>query len=132
AQKPPKQLHMPDRSKPTAKFASLPVARAVNWCSADWLSSLPRQLESRGDLLVLHRRDCMLRIGQAGLGALALPKLLRAESTAAGATGPRATAKSCILLYLWGGPPQQDMWDMKPHAPEGIRSQFQPIDTVVP
>jgi hypothetical protein len=74
----------------------------------------------------------MLRIGQAGLGALALPKLLRAESTAAVASGPRATAKSCILLYLWGGPPQQDMWDMKPHAPEGIRSQFQPIDTVVP
>src|SRR6476646_9243387 len=74
----------------------------------------------------------MLRIGQAGLGALALPKLLRAESTAAVASSPRATAKSCILLYLWGGPPQQDMWDLKPHAPEGIRSQFQPIDTVVP
>src|SRR6476660_3746273 len=74
----------------------------------------------------------MLRVGQAGLGALALPNLLRAESTAAIASGPRATAKSCILLYLWGGPPQQAMWDMKPHAPEGIRSQFQPINTVVP
>src|SRR3954453_5708797 len=74
----------------------------------------------------------MLRIGQAGLGALALPKLLRPETTAAIANGPRATAKSCILLYLWGGPPQQDMWDMKPNAPEGIRSQFQPIHPVVP
>src|SRR3954464_2141887 len=74
----------------------------------------------------------MLRIGQAGLGALAWPKLLRAESTAAIANGPRATAKSCILLYLWGGPPQQDMWDLKPDAPDGIRSEFKPIDTVVP
>ncbi|MBI2806478.1 MAG: DUF1501 domain-containing protein [Planctomycetes bacterium] len=36
------------------------------------------------------------------------------------------------LLYLWGGPPQQDMWDMKPDAPEGIRSLFQPIQTNVP
>ncbi|HEV3003683.1 MAG TPA: DUF1501 domain-containing protein, partial [Pirellulales bacterium] len=41
-------------------------------------------------------------------------------------------AKNCILLYLWGGPPQQDMWDLKPDAPDGIRSQFLPIDTAVP
>jgi hypothetical protein len=80
---------------------------------------------------MLHRRDAMIRLGQAGLGALTLPGLLRAEQSSAAASG-RATAKSCILLYLWGGPPQQDMWDMKPDAPEGIRSQFKPIDTVVP
>ncbi len=80
---------------------------------------------------MLHRRDAMIRLGQAGLGALALPNLLRAErALATPALRPRA--KSCILLYLWGGPPQQDMWDLKPEAPEGIRSQFQPIDTVVP
>ncbi len=36
------------------------------------------------------------------------------------------------MLYLWGGPPQQDMWDLKPEAPDGIRSLFKPIDTVVP
>ena len=81
---------------------------------------------------MLHRRDAMIRLGQAGLGAL------DAAGPAAGraAAGRRAAsprkAKSCILLYLWGGPPQQDMWDMKPDAPEGIRSQFKPIDTVVP
>jgi len=33
---------------------------------------------------------------------------------------------------MWGGQPQQDMWDMKPHAPEGVRSPFQPIETNVP
>ena len=81
---------------------------------------------------MLHRRDAMIRLGTAGLGALALPNLLRAEQDAAGRTDTRATAKSCILLYLWGGPPQQDMWDLKPQAPEGIRSQFSPIATAVP
>ncbi len=33
---------------------------------------------------------------------------------------------------MWGGQPQQDMWDMKPDAPEGIRSAFAPIRTNVP
>src|SRR5207244_2401437 len=32
----------------------------------------------------------------------------------------------------WGGPPQQDLWDMKPEPHQGIRSLFQPIRTVVP
>ncbi|MBI2826510.1 MAG: DUF1501 domain-containing protein [Planctomycetia bacterium] len=78
---------------------------------------------------MLNRRDSMIRLGQAGLGMLALPRLLRAESLA---TLAPPKAKNCILLYLWGGPPQQDMWDMKPDAPDGIRSEFKPIDTVVP
>lgn len=67
----------------------------------------------------------MIRMGAFGLGALTLPQLLRAERR----TG---TAKSCILVYLWGGPPQQDTFDLKPNAPEGIRSQFRPVATAVP
>jgi hypothetical protein len=86
---------------------------------------------------MLHRRDAMLRLGQYGMGALTLPGLLRAENAQ---HGPRSgernygsgRAKSCILLFLWGGPPQQDLWDMKPDAPAGIRSQFAPIRTRVP
>lgn len=81
---------------------------------------------------MFHRRDAMIRLGQFGLGSLTLPGLLRAEQTRVPAASKRGSAKSCILIYLWGGPPQQDMWDMKPLAPEGIRSQFQPIQTVVP
>lgn len=82
---------------------------------------------------MFHRRDAMMRLGQIGLGSLSLPRLLQAEQTR-GTTAPARSpsAKSCILIYLWGGPPQQDMWDMKPLAAEGIRSQFQPIPTVVP
>ena len=43
-----------------------------------------------------------------------------------------ATAKRCILVYLLGGPPHQDMWDLKPDAPSEIRGPFQPISTRVP
>src|SRR5262245_20173899 len=81
---------------------------------------------------MLNRRDAMMRLGQLGLGALTLPGLLGAEKfkTSPGKQGKRA--KSCIFLFLWGGPPQQDMWDMKPDAPAGIRSIFRPIRTAVP
>jgi len=81
---------------------------------------------------MFHRRDAMLRLGRFGLGALTLPQLLAAEQSQGVVPRSRRTARSCILIYLWGGPPQQDMWDMKPLAPEGIRSSFQPISTVVP
>jgi hypothetical protein len=73
----------------------------------------------------------MLRLGRFGLAGWALPQLLQRQQAAA-ATTTRGTADSCIFLFLWGGPPQQDMWDMKPDAPQGIRSLFQPIHTVVP
>lgn len=51
---------------------------------------------------------------------------LRAQS----ATGPRA--KSCVFLFLFGGPSQIDLWDMKPQAPPEIRGEFRPIATKVP
>ena len=84
--------------------------------------------------MLLHRREAMLRLGQVGLGALTLPGLLNAERAQGAERGaaPRGRAKSCILLFLWGGPSQQDMWDMKPDTPQGIRSLFQPIRTAVP
>src|SRR5262249_51938257 len=80
---------------------------------------------------MFNRRDAMIRLGQLGLGALALPDLLGAESQAK----PHAVngkAKSCIYIFLWGGPPQMDLWDMKPESADGFRSLFKPINTVVP
>ncbi|MGE0536753.1 MAG: DUF1501 domain-containing protein [Pirellulales bacterium] len=41
-------------------------------------------------------------------------------------------AKSVVLLYLQGGPPTQDMWDLKPHAPDGVGGEFKPIATSAP
>jgi hypothetical protein len=69
-------------------------------------------------------------------GALSLPNLLRASEHAAmpnaTPTLPSGPAKSVILLNLFGGPPSQDMFDMKPKAPAKIRGEFSPIDTAVP
>jgi hypothetical protein len=79
---------------------------------------------------MLHRRDAMIRLGQVALGSLTLPNLLAAQQLPS--TTRRASAQSCILVYLWGGPPQQDTFDLKPDAPDGIRSQFSPISTAVP
>jgi Protein of unknown function (DUF1501) len=79
---------------------------------------------------MLHRRDAMIRLGQVALGSLTLPNLLAAQQLPG--TIRRASAQSCILVYLWGGPPQQDTFDLKPDAPDGIRSQFSPISTAVP
>ena len=81
---------------------------------------------------MLHRRDAMIRLGQVGVGGLALPQLLAARASQPREFRHGRPPTSCIFLFLWGGPPQQDMWDMKPDAPDGIRGQFEPIDTVVP
>ena len=81
---------------------------------------------------MLNRRDAMIRLGQIGLGGLTLPQLLAARKASAGEFRHAPTADACILVFLWGGPPQQDMWDMKPDAPAGIRSPFGVIDSAVP
>ena len=41
-------------------------------------------------------------------------------------------AKRCLLLYMWGAPAHQDLFDMKPDAPAEIRGEFQPAPTAVP
>lgn len=75
----------------------------------------------------LPRRD-FLSIGSLAVGGLTLPQLLRAEAAA----GLRSSHRSVIMIYLTGGPPHQDMVDLKPDAPAEIRGEFQPIATAVP
>jgi hypothetical protein len=79
---------------------------------------------------VVSRRE-LIRVGAIGLGGLTLPGLLRLQR-AAGASAPTARAKSVIVLFLSGGPAHQDMWDLKPDAPEEVRGTFRPIATDVP
>lgn len=43
-----------------------------------------------------------------------------------------ARAKHCIYIFLCGGPSQPDLWDLKPEAPLGIRTEFSSIQTSVP
>ena len=40
--------------------------------------------------------------------------------------------KSCILLWMTGGPSHLDTFDLKPEAPANVRGEFKPIDTSVP
>jgi hypothetical protein len=72
----------------------------------------------------------VLWAGGLGLLGLGLPDLLRAR--AASPSSHAGRAKACILLFMWGGPAQQDTWDMKPDAPVEYRGEFRPIPTRVP
>src|SRR5438128_418628 len=80
------------------------------------------------------RRREFLRLG----GGLAVAGFSAAGLAAKDATpssrptAAKAGARSCILVYLLGGPPHLAMWDLKPNAPAGIRGPFQPIATRVP
>jgi hypothetical protein len=62
-----------------------------------------------------------------GLGGLSLSQLLKRE--ALGGTG--SSHKAVINIFLPGGPPHQDMWDLKPDAPSEIRGELNPIRTNV-
>jgi len=74
---------------------------------------------------LLSRRQ-ILQAGAIGYLGLSLPRLLRADANGA------ASADSCILIFLNGGPSHLDMWDMKPDAPLEVRGEFKPIATSVP
>lgn len=76
----------------------------------------------------LTRRN-FLRIGALGMGGLSLSQLLALEEAQGGA---RRRHKSVIMIYMCGGPPHQDMYDIKVDAPREIRGPFQPIATNVP
>ena len=75
----------------------------------------------------VNRRDFMT-IGGLGTCGLTLPRLLRADAD----RGPVRGHKSVIMIYLTGGPPHQDMVDLKPDAPSEIRGEFSPVSTSVP
>jgi hypothetical protein len=75
-------------------------------------------------------RRSFLKIGGLTLGTstLTLADIFRAEAKA----GTSSQHKAVINIFLGGGPPHQDMWEIKTEAPEGIRGEFKPIATNVP
>ena len=62
------------------------------------------------------------------MGGMTLPQILRAESQ----QGIKRSHKAIINVFLPGGPPHQDMWDLKPNAPKEVRGEFDEISTNVP
>jgi hypothetical protein len=79
----------------------------------------------------LSRRN-FLQIGGLALGGLSMPQILRAETAALANGKPKKSHKAVIMVFLPGGPPHQDMFDLKVDAPAEIRGPFQPIATNVP
>ncbi|MGE3809149.1 MAG: DUF1501 domain-containing protein, partial [Gemmataceae bacterium] len=74
----------------------------------------------------IARRE-FLRVGGFGLFGLSCASLLEAQAKPA---SPKA--RQMIVLWLLGGPPHIDMFDMKPDAPEDIRGAWKPIQTRLP
>jgi hypothetical protein len=79
-----------------------------------------------------HRfnRRTFLRIGGATFFGLTIPQLFRARAAAAGV---KPKAKQVLLVWMYGGPSQIDMFDLKPDAKKEIaRPLFKPIQTKLP
>lgn len=70
--------------------------------------------------------------GAAGLTGLGLADLLQLQAQAAAGDSALTSNKSVIFVWLPGGPPHLDMYDMKPEAPSDYRGDFRPIPTNVP
>jgi hypothetical protein len=75
-------------------------------------------------------RRAFLQVGGSTVLGLSLADLLRLRARGAGATS--GSAKSVVLLWLWGGPAHLDTWDPKPGAPIEYRGPFTSIATKVP
>src|SRR5437667_9823650 len=84
---------------------------------------------------MITRRE-YLRVGSLSLAGLTLPELLRvraeAQLPAPVTEASFGRAKTCIVVFLFGAPAHQDIWDLKPQAPSQYRGEFQPIATCVP
>jgi uncharacterized protein (DUF1501 family) len=80
----------------------------------------------------LDRRE-LLKLGAAGVAGASLSGWLGvlAEHSAR-AAAPPGRRKSCILLWMDGGPSHIDTFDPKPDAPAEVRGDLRAIATTVP
>ncbi|MCH2397852.1 MAG: DUF1501 domain-containing protein [Pirellulales bacterium] len=82
---------------------------------------------------MLRTRRMLLRAGALATLNWSWPAKAGRNAAAAESDGQTlGKAKSCILIFLFGGPSQQDLWDLKPDAAAEVRGEFKPIDTRVP
>jgi hypothetical protein len=71
-------------------------------------------------------RRAVLQAGISTVLGLSLADVLRLQGKTTYGTG---SARSVLLLWLWGGPAQLDTWDPKPNAPLEFRGPFSTIPT---
>ena len=79
----------------------------------------------------MTRRSC-LQLGLTALTGGGLAHALQLKASAAPTVEFAAQAKSCILIWLDGGPSHYETFDPKPTAPAEIRGEFSAINTSVP
>jgi hypothetical protein len=78
-------------------------------------------------------RRSFLKISGLAMGGLSLPQILEAQASSATASKNTVLGhKALIMVFLTGGPPHQDMVDLKPDAPSEVRGELNPIKTNVP
>ena len=74
-------------------------------------------------------RRSFLKIGGLALGGLSLPQIIEAQAATnlnSGGASP-GKHKGIIMIFLPGGPPHQDFFDLKMDAPAEVRGEFKPI-----
>src|SRR5262245_13689109 len=76
----------------------------------------------------LTRRE-LLRLSAVGAGGASLSGWLEVLAGHARAAAPPRRTKSCILLWMDGGPSHLDTFDPKPDAPAEVRGDLGSIAT---
>ena len=74
------------------------------------------------------RRDFLRSCG--GLASLTLPTFFKLQARSAGIATTRA--RSCIVIYTWGGMSHLESFDPKPEGPAETRGEFGAIPTATP
>ena len=79
-------------------------------------------------------RRSFLSMGALGVSGLSLSQVLKLRAAAAEGDGKPATPLDTSVIFIWlaGGAPHMETYDMKPDAPEEYRGAFRPIPTNVP
>lgn len=78
-----------------------------------------------------HTRRNFLQAGASIVGGLSLSEMLRLKAMASTASSQNPDT-AVLFVWLPGGPPHMETYDMKPLAPAEYRGDFQPIRTNVP
>jgi hypothetical protein len=78
----------------------------------------------------LNRRT-FLELGRLSVLGMGMSDYLSYKAQAT-AVGNDLSDTSVIFVWLPGGPPHMETYDMKPHAPAEYRGEFNPIQTNVP
>ncbi|MEJ5277138.1 MAG: DUF1501 domain-containing protein [Thermogemmata sp.] len=110
----------------------------IRWSPSDGGSGASRRGDTVGQRAGLDRspggcagpsRRQALLVGSLGVAGLSLPMWLRLQ---AAQTPERRRPKACIVLFLLGGPPQQETWDPKPESAAEYRGDLGVIRTATP